>query len=110
MVDAAARDVAHYEEIPVDYVHDGELGRHDHYYLVTLEYGRHHDAAPDPFNVTRIERNDHQRAAESNFLHPVVRRFAGARVLAEHHVIEDLQAEWREDVHVRPLLEFFRRV
>jgi thioredoxin reductase len=102
------RTATHHEELPVDYVHDGEFGGHDHYYLVTLEYGPHH-VAPDPFNVTRIERHDHGRANDSNFLHPVVRRFAGGDLGAEHHVIEDLQAEWREDVHVKPLLEFFRR-
>ena len=102
------RTATYHEELPVDYVHDGELGQHDHYYLVTLEDGRNH-VALDPFNVTRIERHDHERADDSNFLHPVVRRFAGGDLVAEHHVIEDLQAEWREDVHVKPLLEFFRR-
>jgi thioredoxin reductase len=108
VVSAPAGDAVHYEEMPIDYVHDGDLGRHAHYYLVTLEYGPDHDAV-DPFNVSRIERHDHQRAAQSNFLHPVVRRFAGSALVAEHHVIEDLQAEWRETVHVQPLLEFFRR-
>ena len=80
-------------------MHGGELGRHGHYYLVTLEYGRDYDAEPDPFNVTRMERHDYTRAAESYGLDPIVRRFAGGDLVAEHHVIEDFLSEWREDVH-----------
>ncbi|MDJ0841009.1 MAG: NAD(P)-binding domain-containing protein [Acidobacteriota bacterium] len=98
---------AYYEEIPVDYVHDGPLGRSGHYYLVTLEYGPHHETN-DPFNVTRIDRNDAAHADQSNFLHPVIRYFSGDKLVEEHHIIEDLESSWIEDVHVQPLLTFFR--
>jgi thioredoxin reductase len=93
----------YYEELPADYVHDTELGRNEHYYLVTLEFGK---ITGDPFNIERHP--DPNQARQSTFLHPVVRRFAGGRLIAEHHVLEDLYGEWRkEEAHIRPLYEFF---
>jgi thioredoxin reductase len=100
--------VRYYEELPVDYVHDTALGQHDQYYLATLEYGRDvSDKAVDPFRVNRIEKHDVARAELSSGLHPIIRRFAGSKLISQHHVIEDLASEWSEDVHVKPLLSFF---
>ena len=100
-------DQAHYyPEVPVDYIRDTDFGQHAHYYLITLEYGPNHDAA-DPFNVTRIQREDVARADQSNFLHPVIRRFEKDKLVAEHHIIEDLEAEWFEPEHIDPLHAFF---
>lgn len=45
------------------------------------------------------------------FLHRAGRDYAVLPVSrrgAEHHVIEDLAAEWREPEHTEPLLRFFR--
>lgn len=95
-----------YEEVPVDYLRDIELGQQDHYYILTLEYGPNHDAA-DPFNVTRVERHDADNAELSNFLHPVIRRYSGSELVAEHHIIEDLESEWVEAEHIEPLRAFF---
>jgi hypothetical protein len=75
---------------------------------VTLEYGPE-DEVENPFRVERIERHDVGHADRSRFLHPIVRRFCAGECVAEHHVIEDLAAEWREEVHTEPLLAFFER-
>ncbi|MCP5052966.1 MAG: NAD(P)-binding domain-containing protein [bacterium] len=98
---------SYYEEMPVDYVHDSQLGQSEHYYMITLEYGPNH-RANDPFHVVRIDRNDTDNADQSNFLHPVIRHFSGDKMVKEHHIIEDLETSWLEDVHINPLLKFFR--
>lgn len=98
----------YYEEMPVDYVNNSDFGASQHYYTVTLEYGPNH-VFDNPFNVSRIARNDVNNAHQSNFLHPVLRRFGDRTLVSEHHVIEDLAAEWQEDEHILPLLAFFER-
>ncbi|MBO3460589.1 MAG: NAD(P)-binding domain-containing protein [Aetokthonos hydrillicola CCALA 1050] len=98
----------YYEDLPTDYIHDSHLGKHDHYYIITLEFGLDIiNASPDPFAVERIHKDDVKRAALSTFIHPIIRRFCCNTLVAEHHVIEDVASEWLEDVHVKPLLEFF---
>jgi len=106
VVDEGRGLASYYEEVPMDYIKDGKCGDADDYYTVTLEYGPDH-AFADPFNINRIERNDVKRSDQSNFLHPIVRRFSRGRLIAEHHIIEDLAAQWLEDVHLQPLLSFF---
>lgn len=105
-VDAEAQVAHYYEELPVSYVHQSEFGKHEHYFLITLEYGPEH-AFTDPFNIERVERNDVRNASQSNFLHPIVRHYSGSNLLSEHHVIEDLAAQWLEEVHTQPLLAYF---
>ena len=99
----------YYQEIPIDYVRDSDLGRQEHYYTVTLEFGLDIIlSSPDPFAINRIHKNDVERANLSPNLHPIIRRFCGQKLMAEHHVIEDIDSEWLEDVHTKPLLEFLR--
>lgn len=105
VVSKDGRSAFYYEELPVSYVHDSDLGQHEQYYIITLEYGSQH-AFDDPFSITRIERNDFANADQSNFLHPIVRRFAGPELLSEHHIIEDFAARWLEDVHIQPLHKY----
>jgi thioredoxin reductase len=89
----------YYEELPVAYVHDGVLGGADDYWLLTLEFGK---ITGDPFNIER--KPEPGRAAESTFLHPVLRHYSGDRLLAEHHVLENLYGEWWDEaLHVEPL-------
>ncbi|MBV9773659.1 MAG: NAD(P)-binding domain-containing protein [Gemmatimonadetes bacterium] len=93
----------HFEELPVDYIHDGEIGRSAHYYVVTLEFGK---IVGDPFAVERNPDPDY--ASRSTFLHPVVRRYRGITLLSEVHMIEDLYADWtKEEMHLVPLRAFF---
>jgi thioredoxin reductase len=98
--------LSHYEEMPVDHVHAGGVEAGSGCFLLTLEYGPDH-ARRDPFGAARIARDDVARAHESSFLHPVVRHHVGGVPVAEHHVIEDLAAEWREPEHLEPLVDFF---
>jgi thioredoxin reductase len=97
-------EARYYTELPVAYVHESELGRNDHYYTVTLEFGK---ITGDPFNVVRHP--DPGQAERSTFLHPVVRRFSRAQLISEHHLLEDLYGEWlKPEVHIQPLLAYLK--
>ena len=102
------KQARYYQELPTDYVHDSELDQHTHYYTVTLEFGYDADKMPDPFAIERIHRDNADNASHSAFIHPIIRHFHSDKLICEHHVIEDLAAEWKEDVHIKPLLEFLR--
>jgi hypothetical protein len=102
-------EAAHYyEDMPTDYIQDSEFGQHSHYYTVTLEFGYDILATiADPFAIERVHKDDTDSAALSTGIHPIIRRYCGSKLLAEHHVIEDIASEWMEDVHVQPLQQFF---
>ena len=106
-------DTARYhEEVPVAYVHDGGLGPEPFAFVVTLEYGPDHDQV-DPFDVTvpRIAENDAAHAHDASYLHPVVRVHRGGRVVATHHLAENLENHWNlPDVHHQPLVLFVKGV
>lgn len=97
------------QEVPQDYVHDGGLGADLECLFVTLEYGLS-DEHYDVFTSPRVVRTDVDNARDSKFLHPVVRRYSGRTCIAEHHVIENLFAEWVAPEHWHPLCEFLKRV
>lgn len=106
-------ELRYHEEIPVDHLHravdDGVLGEVDHYFTVTLEYGADHDRV-DPFDVSvaRLAQSD-TGGLDARYLHPVIRRFRAGRLLAEHHMTENLENEWDDEkVHRAPLLAFLR--
>lgn len=103
------KEAKYYTDLPTDYVHDSSLGKNDHYYVITLEFGLDIiNESPDPFAVVRIHKDDAKQAELSSGIHPIVRRYCGDELIAEHHVIEDIASEWLEDVHIDPLQEFFR--
>ncbi|MFA0812838.1 NAD(P)-binding domain-containing protein [Microbulbifer epialgicus] len=90
----------YWEEMPKSYAEKCFVN-HDHYYVITLEFG---DITSDPFS---IERNpDPDYAADSVFLHPVIRRFKSGMLIAEHHLLEDLHSDWSRECHIEPLCEF----
>ncbi|WP_433386241.1 NAD(P)-binding domain-containing protein [Micromonospora sp. KLBMP9576] len=100
--DDATGDFHHYEEVPEDYAVE-RFGRAAHWYTVTLRWGR--DDYGDVFAIDRHPTPE--RAAESAFIHPVIRRYRGPDCRAEQHLLEDLLAEWRRpDRHVEPLVAF----
>jgi len=91
----------YYEDIRRDYVRDGSLGRHEHYYLVTLEYGHFRG------NPLAIDRDpDPAKGHEAPYLHPVIRRYRRDTLVAEHHLQDDLESKWSLDVYVEPALAF----
>jgi thioredoxin reductase len=96
------------EEVPVDYVHEGRWGHSDNYFLITLEYGPNH-ASVDPFdiNVVRVAQDDADHASAAHYLHPVIRHYSRGRLLAEHHVAENLENLWNGPAHIQPLERFF---
>jgi len=101
----------YYEEVPVDYVHESEFGKSESYFTITLEYGPDHDRH-DPFDphVMRISEADAEGAALGRYLHPVVRHFARGKLVAEHHVTENLENDWTSPAtHREPLARFFAR-
>ena len=97
----------YYEEVPVDYAHDVAFGDRDCCFLITLEYGPHHDQV-DPFDITvgRIAQDDAVRSEEGQYLHPVVRRYERGVLVATHHVTENLENEWDRAMHCQPLAAF----
>lgn len=103
VIDEGARQVTHYKDLPEDYAVSRFADR-PHYYTVALRWGREEYA--DVFAIGRHPQPD--RAAESAFIHPVIRRYRGTEVVAEQHLLEDLLAQWRRpDRHVSPLRGFF---
>jgi hypothetical protein len=103
VVDEVAGQVRHYCDLPEDYA-VSRFADCPHYYTVALRWGR-----KDYGDVFAIDRHPvPDRAAESAFIHPVVRRYRGTELIAEQHLLEDLLAEWRRpDRHIEPLRAFF---
>jgi hypothetical protein len=103
VVDESSGQVRHYPELPEDYA-VSRFRDAEHYYTVALRWGR--DDYGDVFAIERHPQPD--RARESAFIHPVVRRYRGTELVAERHLLEDLLAEWRRpERHVAPLRAFF---
>ncbi|HEY0700377.1 MAG TPA: NAD(P)-binding domain-containing protein [Micromonospora sp.] len=103
VVDPGTGQVRHYHDLPEDYA-VSRFGTEPHWYTFALRWGR--DDYGDVFAIERHPQPD--RAAESAFIHPVVRRYRGGELVEELHLLEDLLAEWRRpDRHVQPLLDFF---
>ncbi len=102
-LDSGPRHAEYIEELPLDLAKDKHLAR-GRWLVLTLEYGK--EKAIDPFHVERVHRRDVDNAQHSAFLHPIVRLFVGGQERHEHHVLEDLAAEWAEPEHVEPLEKF----
>nr|VFJ73126.1 MAG: Pyridine nucleotide-disulphide oxidoreductase [Candidatus Kentron sp. FW] len=97
-------ETRHYETVPMDYIHGGELVGDSPYLTVTLEYG-HHDF--DTLYDDRVSEHDADNAADSTALHPVIRLCRKGEVLSEQHLVENLEAIWEDNaLHIRPLEKF----
>jgi hypothetical protein len=103
VVDEAEGRARYYEQLRRDHVPHCALGRERHYYTVTLEYGKH---AGDPFAIDRDPAPE--AAQEAFYLHPIVRRFEAGRLVAEHHVNDDLENDWNGPEYVEPLGAFLQ--
>ncbi|MCW7536897.1 NAD(P)-binding domain-containing protein [Aquabacterium sp. A7-Y] len=97
---------AYVEELPFEVAAQRYQGAS--YLTVSLEFGATKYA--DPFAVSRVARDNHMEANRSNFLHPVVRHYEDGVLRSEHHVIEDLAAEWVEPEHTEPLRRYLEQV
>jgi thioredoxin reductase len=103
VVDDSWNSATYYEEMPLSYIHESDIGQSTHYYTITLEFGK---VEGDPFAIVRNP--EPGKAEESVFLHPVIRRWCGRQLISEKHLLEDLFGEWKKDeAHVAPLRYFF---
>lgn len=103
--------VSYIEELPVDYCHELLANTAFDYFNVTLEYGPDHDKV-DPFNIDvgRVNENDHENAANAQYLHPVVRFYRRGVFVAEHHMAENLENTWNgRESHLLPLQRFIHQ-
>lgn len=109
-------DEAQYlEEVPLRYALEGGLAEPatalatDGLLLaVTLEYGPDHDKV-DPFDISvrRVAQDRAEDAHDAAYLHPVIRVFRDGRLLAEHHLAENLENQWDGvSSHHAPLVAF----
>lgn len=87
---SAEEPLRYYEGIPVDYIHDSELGQHPHYYVITMEYG---EFGCNPLQVERDPNPD--KAHLDRYLHPIIRRFDRDSLVYEYHLPENLENDWR---------------
>jgi len=108
VVDESKQQASLYKEMVVADIEQGHLGQCEQYYVITLEYGKNHTKG-DPFAATRVRRDDVNNAGESNFLHPIIRRYCRGELVNEHHIIEDLKSEWHEPEHIEPLRAYFQK-
>ncbi|GAA3246647.1 NAD(P)-binding domain-containing protein [Nonomuraea helvata] len=98
------------EEVPVAYTADGGLGPARHRFVITLEYGKDHDAV-DPFDISvpRVVENDAANAHDASYLHPVVRHYRDGTAAGVHHLAENLDNQWNlPTVHQQPLAVFVK--
>ncbi len=103
VVDEATGQARHYTDLPEDYAVSRFQNR-AHYYTIALRWGR--DDYADVFAIQRHPQPD--RAPESAFIHPVIRRYRGTELVMERHLLEDLLAGWRRpERHIAPLRRFF---
>lgn len=105
VVDRATGQARHYEDLPEEYAVE-RFSDQPHYYTFNLRWGREDYA--DVFNIERHP--EPGRAAESAFIHPVIRRYRGPALVEELHLLEDLLAQWsRPERHIQPLHAFYER-
>ena len=97
--------VDYIRELPKEYILHTMSSEHSDIYILTLEYGD--PIIGDPFAVERIHREDTVQSHRSQFLHPIIRRYINGKLVAQHDVIEDLEAKWDEPEHYKPLMEYF---
>lgn len=92
-------EVAHYLDVPADHA----LSSAPFASSRCLLLGFTHRKPADP--------SLHPSFSEEPALHPVVRLAVQGEVVSEHHVLEDLEAEWFEEaLYIRPLEAFVAAV
>ncbi|MDJ0840494.1 MAG: NAD(P)-binding domain-containing protein [Acidobacteriota bacterium] len=95
-------NVRYHEEIPTEFLADNQPGV-DGYVTLSLEFGS------KPKDVFQIERRpeDEDFAANSPFLHPVLRLFRKGELVDTLHILEDLFGQWKdEERHMGPIRKF----
>ena len=96
--------VKYFKDIRKDHVHKSFIGEENHYYTISLEYGHF---GGDPFSVERDP--DPMKANESDYLHPIIRRFNQGVLVNEHHIQDDLESEWVTEEYTKPFMEYLEQ-
>lgn len=100
-LDAVEKTCAYYEDIGLDYLFDGRLlPPNQRFMTLTMEYGEVKHA--DPFNM----QTHPTIAAESNFLHPVLRLYDNGDEIANFHFMEDLENNWYQLPYLHTFVAF----
>lgn len=76
--------------LTVEYKREISLTRCSRYFILTLEYGDF--SGKNPLCVSLDP--DPEKSTEDLYAHPVVRMYIGARLIAEHRVLENLENDW----------------
>lgn len=101
VLDPEREEACYYPELPVDYLKDHAFNGAEHYYMVTLEYGRFDT------DFLSTERNPDPMAAHTaSYLHPVIRRYHRGEQVGEQHIHDDLENEWHTPELVQPFAAF----
>ncbi|PTX63161.1 pyridine nucleotide-disulfide oxidoreductase [Kordia periserrulae] len=105
IVDKENNETRYCEALPCDYIKEVLCKDEEEYYIITLEYGSRHF---DPFSedVERINRFDAEHADESDFLHPVIRKYSKEKEVATIHLIENFHSEFDKPEHIKALKKF----
>lgn len=90
VVNSTENTMQYYTGLPVEYIYNSVLSEHEHYYVITMEYGT---IEGDPFSVPRDP--DPEKSYLDAYLHPIIRRFSAGERLSEHHIPEHLESDWR---------------
>lgn len=93
-------------EVPTDFLKETDLSQHPDYLTISLEYGPDHPDFPFEFDRYADACNAHLNPQ----LHPIVRRFMGPKLVAEHHILEELEGRWHDDVFTEPLFAFLGKL
>lgn len=98
---------AYYQQLPRQYCHHIFADK-SRYLLIALDFGAPIEG--DPFNQVRVHKDNANKAQESKFLHPIIYLCKDGKEIAEHHIIEDLEADWTDQkVHHQPLADFIEQ-
>ncbi|MCJ8273440.1 MAG: NAD(P)-binding domain-containing protein, partial [Psychrosphaera sp.] len=100
-------EVQYYQQLPRHFCHQ-LLATASQYLLIALDFGEPIEG--DPFNQVRIHKDNADEAGASKFLHPIIYLCKDGKEIAEHHIIEDLEADWTDEtVHHLPLKRFIEQ-
>lgn len=105
LVMAPENQPRYYEDVPVDYMHESDIGSNPLYYTISLEYGDF--SRVDPFNVDRDP--DPEKAHLTPYLHPIIRRFSGSTLVNEYHLLEDLENVYAPEKYCQGIAAYLGR-
>ncbi|TCI85718.1 NAD(P)-binding domain-containing protein [Tenacibaculum sp. M341] len=101
--------VFYYNSLPIDFIKEQFVEENDEYFVLTMEFGKKMEAG-EHTSVNRVHRNDYENAKNSAFIHPIIRHYKDGKEMEEFHIIEDLEAVWKEPIHIEPLKKFIKEV